>query len=92
MAYNSENKVTFQELAPSLQEMINSKTSQTSFDTTAALVSTVYKNLGEVRITIAAATSAAGSPQNDKELLINTSDGTVQYYNNGWKNSGGVYS
>ena len=92
MYYSPENKVTYEELAPSLRQMIDSKTTQTSYNSLAALVSTVYNNLGTIRITIAGSTSAAGSPQNDKELFICTSDGTVQYYKNGWKKSGGVYS
>ena len=93
MAFNPENKLTFEELAPSLQQIINSKAKKSDFDTTAALVTKVYNNLGTVRVTIGSSTGVVSGPQNGKELLLNTSDHSVQGYNGGaWFTCGGVYS
>lgn len=92
MAFNLENKLTFEELAPSLQQLIDSKTKRSDYDVTAALVLRVYNNLGTVRVTIGSAGAISG-PQNDKELLLDTSDHSVQGYTNGsWFTCGGVYS
>ena len=93
MAFNLENKLTFEELAPSLQQLINSKTKRSDYDVTAALVLNVYNNLGTVRVTIGGGTGAVSGPQNGKELLLNTSDHSVQGYTGGsWFTCGGVYS
>ena len=93
MAFNLENKLTFEELAPSLQQMINSKTNRSDYDVTAALVLRIYNNLGTVRVTIGGGTGAVSGPQNGKELLINTADHSIQgYANEGWCTCGGVYS
>ena len=93
MAFNPENKLTFEELAPSLQQIINSKAKKSDFDATAALVTKVYNNLGTVRVTIGSGTGAVSGPQNGKELLLNTADHSVQGYNNSsWFTCGGVYS
>ena len=71
MAFNPENKLTFEELAPSLQQLINSKAKKSDFDVTAALVTKVYNNLGTVRVTIGSGTGVVSGPQNGKELLLN---------------------
>lgn len=93
MAFNPENKLTFEELAPSLQQLINSKAKKSDFDVTAALVTKVYNNLGTVRVTIGSGTGVVSGPQNGKELLLNTSNHSVQGYNNSaWFTCGGVYS
>lgn len=93
MAFNPENKLTFEELAPSLQQLINSKAKKTDYDTTAALVTKVYNNLGTVRVSIGSGTAVVSSPQNGKEILLNTSDHSIQGYISGaWFTCGGVYS
>lgn len=93
MAFNLENKLTFEELAPSLQQIINSKAKRSDYDVTAGLVLKVYNNLGTVRVTIGSGTGAVSGPQNGKELLLNTSDHSVQgYTNDSWFTCGGVYS
>lgn len=92
MAFNSEDKVTYNELATSLQELINSKTSSTDYNATAALVSVMYRNLGKVRVSIVPDDGSVGSPVNDNELLVNKTDHTFEGYSNGWYKCGGVYS
>lgn len=93
MAFNPENKLTFEELAPSLQQLINSKAKKADYDVTAALVTKIYNNLGTVRVTIGSGTGVVSGPQNGEELLLNTSDHSVQGYNNdAWFTCGGVYS
>lgn len=93
MAFNLENKLTFEELAPSLQKMIGNSVKKSDYDATAALVIKVYNNLGTVRVTIGSGTGAVSSPKNDKELLLDTSDHSVRgYTNNNWFTCGGVYS
>ena len=44
MAFNPENKLTFEELAPSLQQIINSKAKKSDFD------ATFYKHVKRVDI------------------------------------------
>ncbi len=92
MAFQNENKITYNELAPSLQDLINSKTDSTDFSETAALVSLIYRNLGKIRVSINSNPGAIGIPINDNEILLNTSDHTVQGYSSGWYKCGGVYS
>ena len=93
MAFNPENKLTFEELAPSLQQIITSKVNKSDYDPVAALVIKVYNNLGTVRVTIGSGIGAVSGPQNNKELLLNTSDHSVQgYANDTWFTCGGVYS
>ena len=88
-----EDKVSFDELAPSLQNLIKSKAGKTEFDNAAGKVSTVYRNLGTVRVSIVGSENSVPNPQQDKELMINTSDHTVQGFSDGkWYKCGGVYS
>ena len=69
MAFNLENKVTFEELAPSLQKMIGDSVKKSDYDATAALVIKVYNNLGTVRVTIGSGTGAVSSPQNESPAV-----------------------
>ena len=93
MAFNPENKLTFEELAPSLQEMISGKVSKSDYDEVAALVTKIYNDLGTVRVTIGSGFDAVPAPRNGKEILLNTSDHSVQgYTNDAWFTCGGVYS
>lgn len=90
---NLEDKVSFDELAPSLQALINSKAGKTEFDNAAGKVSTVFRNLGTIRVSIVGREDNIPNPQQDKELMINTSDFTVEGYGAGkWYKCGGVYS
>ena len=90
---NLEDKVSLDELAPSLQNLLKSKTGKTDFDDAAGKVSTIYRNLGTVRVSIVASENSVPNPQQDKELMINTSDHTVEGYGGGkWYKCGGVYS
>lgn len=90
---NLEDKVSFDELAPSLQNLIKSKAGKMEFDNAAGKVSTVYRNLGTVRVSIVGSENSVPNPQQDKELMINISDHTVQGFSDGkWYKCGGVYS
>lgn len=90
MAFNLEDKVTYKELAPSLQQLIISKADLDDFNATDTKVTKLVAQLGSNRITIAP--SGPNSPKNDKEILLNTTNNLFYSYSGGWNPMGGVYS
>lgn len=92
MAFNSENKVSYKELAPSLQELIDSKASTSAFTATQALVSAIYANVSTVRINIGNNPNSVSSPVNDREMYMNSANHGMYGYSNGWYICGGCYS
>ena len=95
MAFNEENKVSFEELAPSLQEMINNKASLDDFNALQNKFNQLYVLSNGVRISIVTALNKITSPTNDKEIAIVTSD-TVNtiytYHGSKWVKVHAVYA
>lgn len=92
MGFNPENKVTYDELAPTLQELIDSKASNNDYQKTASLVAQIYANLGTIRVSIISNTGAIANPVNDREMLLNTADHVLYGYSGGWYKCCGCYS
>lgn len=93
MAFNPENKVTFNELAPSLQALINSKEGSSNFEMTRYLAEKMNNQLNDVRITITSNTANVPNPVVNKEMLMNTTDHVMYGFNgNRWYACGGCYS
>lgn len=95
MAFNKENKVSYEELAPSLQEMLNNKATLEDFNDLLNKFNQLYVLSNGVRISIVTALSKITTPTNDKEIAIVTSD-TVNtiytYHANKWVKVHAVYA
>jgi hypothetical protein len=73
--FNPEDKITYNELAPSLQELLNGKASKEDLNV-------LIKLINGIRLTVG--TAAPTAPINNKEIWINTSTNLIMRYNNGW--------
>lgn len=93
MAFNKEDKPTYNELAPSLQALIDSKAHKTDIDDLEAKLSKLYTNVGLNRVTIGTI-GQVKDPIENKEILFDTSDKMVKGYfkDTGWYHTGAVYS
>ena len=80
LKFDTENKITYEELSPSLQNKIKKIISRTEFDTFENLVSALEHALNGIRITVTTALTNISSPKNDKELAIIGNDGIYSCY------------
>lgn len=78
--FNTNDKITFNELAPSLQTKLNNTVTKDDYNTLAEDIQSLISQVGNIRTTITATPSSITSPQINKELVINTSNNTVQTY------------
>lgn len=95
MSFNKENKITYNELAPSLQAMIDNKADKDEFTLVKNKFDTLVALSGGVRITITTSLTSIKSPTNDKEIAIVTTDSVVTmytYHNNAWVKIHAVYA
>lgn len=95
MAFNKENKISWEELTPSLQDKINAKASLEAFNALKARFDNLELLSGGIRISIVSSLSNITSPVNNKELAIVTSDSVVTVYtyiSNSWKKIHAVYA
>jgi hypothetical protein len=95
MAFNKENKISWEELTPSLQDKINAKASLEAFNELKARFDNLELLSGGIRISIVSSLSNITSPVNNKELAIVTSDSVVTVYtyiSNSWKKIHAVYA
>lgn len=91
--FNQENKITYYELAPSLQAIIDSKATIVDLNAVTNRVTNLQKLLGDNRISITDNLGSIANPINSKELAINTANHVqYSYQNNGWVPMGGAYS
>ena len=90
--FNPENKITFEELAPSLQKMVKDCVSVSDFQALRNRVIAISNQIGPNRISIKHNLSAVPNPQNSRELALNESTGLMYGYQNAWVPTGGVYS
>lgn len=95
MAFNKENKISWEELAPSLQDKINGKASLEEFNDLKNRFNALQLLSGGVRISIVSSLNNISSPVNNKEIAIVTADSVVTIYtyiSNSWKKIHAVYA
>lgn len=80
MTFNKENKVSWDELSPSLQEIINGKATLEDFNRVKNKFDEIELLSGGIRISIVTALSKITNPVNNKELAIVTSDTITTVY------------
>lgn len=94
-AFNKENKISFEELSPSLQALINNKASLADFNALQDQFQVILDKAGGVRISITSKLSDIKNPTNGKEIAIITSDSVVTMYtylNGNWVKIHAVYA
>ncbi|MBR2248201.1 MAG: hypothetical protein IJ880_14470 [Bacilli bacterium] len=95
MSFNEENKISWDELAPSLQEIINNKASIDDFNLVKAKFDNIEINSGGIRISIVSSLNDISNPVNNKELAIVTTDSVTTVYtyiNSNWVKVHAVYA
>lgn len=91
MSFNPEDKVTLEELSPTLQALLKNTITIADFNIIKADVDKIIQQVGENRISIVGVVGSISDPQNDKELAIETSTGLSYRYKDGWIPNGAVY-
>ena len=91
MAFNPEDKVTLEELSPTLQTLLKNTFTIADFNRVKADVDRIIKQVGDNRISIVGVVGSISDPQNDKEFAIETSTGLSYRYKDGWIPNGAVY-
>ena len=95
MAFNTENKISWEELAPSLQDKINGKASLAQFNALKSKFDALELLYGDIRLSIVTSLTKISAPKNNKELAIVTSDSVLTIYtytSNSWKKIHAVYA
>lgn len=92
--FNKENKVSYDDLAPSLQEMIRNSITEEELTDIMNSINQTIQQLNGIRISIVTDTSQIPEPQNNKEvaLVVGSQYTFVCTYNNGWKRACAVYA
>ena len=91
MSFNPEDKVTLEELSPTLQALLKNTITIADFNIVKADVDKIIQQVGENRISIVVLVGSISDPQNDKEFAIETSTGLSYRYKDGWIPNGAVY-
>ena len=91
MAFNKEDKVTLEELSPTLQALLANTITIADFNIVKADVDKIIQQVGDNRISIVGTVDSISDPQNDKEFAIETSTGLSYRYKDGWIPNGAVY-
>ena len=91
MSFNPEDKVTLEELSPTLQALLKNTITIADFNIVKADVDKIIHQVGENRISIVGLVGTISNPQNDKEFAIETSTGLSYRYKDGWIPNGAVY-
>lgn len=91
MSFNPEDKVTIEELSPTLQALLKNTITIADFNIVKADVDKIIQQVGENRISIVGLVGTISNPQNDKEFAIETSTGLSYRYKDGWIPNGAVY-
>ena len=95
MAFDKENKIGWDELSPSLQEIINNKASLSEYNDIKNQFDEIVSKAGGIRISIVSSLNSISNPVNNKELAIVTSDSVVTVYtytNSSWVKIHAVYA
>ena len=91
MSFNPEDKVTLEELSPTLQALLKNTITIADFNIVKADVDKIIQQVGENRISIVGLVGSISDPQNDKEFAIETSTGLSYRYKDCWIPNGAVY-
>lgn len=91
MSFNPEDKITLEELSPTLQALLKNTITIADFNIVKADVDKIIQQVGENRISIVGLVGTISNPQNDKEFAIETSTGLSYRYKDGWIPNGAVY-
>ena len=91
MAFNPEDKVTLEELSPTLQTLLKNTITIADFNRVKTDVDRIIQQVGDNRISIVGVVGSISDPQNDKEFAIETSTGLSYRYKDGWSPNGAVY-
>lgn len=91
MAFNPEDKVTLEELSPTLQALLKNTITIADFNRVKTDVDRIIQQVGDNRISIVGVVGSISDPQNDKEFAIETSTGLSYRYKDGWIPNGAVY-
>ena len=92
MSFNLEDKITFEELAPSLQNKIRDSVDISTFTTANNTIIKLVSQLGKNRVSITDNLGNIANPVNNRELAFNVSNDQLYSYAGGWKPSHGVYA
>ena len=92
MSFNLEDKITFEELAPSLQAKISDSVDTSTFSTANNTVTKLFSQLGENRVSITDNLGNIANPVNNREIAFNVTNDQLYSYAGGWKPSHGVYA
>ena len=91
MSFNPEDKVTLEELSPTLQALLKNTITIADFNIVKADVDKIIQQVGENRISIVGLVGSISDPQTDKAFAIETSTGLSYRYKDGWIPNGAVY-
>lgn len=80
LEFDTENKITYEELSPSLQNRIKKIIPRGEFDSLENLVSDLEFALNGIRISVVNSLTNISSPKNDQELAIVGNDGIYSCY------------
>jgi hypothetical protein len=92
--FNKENKISFDELSPSLQAMLKNCITQSDFDSIQQKITNMTTQLNGIRISVVTDTANISNPQNNKEVAIVLASAYTYIctYNNGWQKANAVYA
>lgn len=80
LSFDTENKITYEELSPSLQNRIKKIIPRGEFDSLENLVSDLEHALNGIRISVVNKLTDISSPKNDQELAIVGNNGIYSCY------------
>lgn len=92
MAFHLEDKITFDELAPSLQDRIRDSVDSSTFASANNTITKLFNQLGENRISITNNLGNIQNPVTNRELAINITNDQLYSYAGAWQPSHGVYA
>lgn len=89
--FDTSDKITYNELAPTLQDLLDNAITTTEFQQLEGEVNQLMKQIGDNRISIVGDVQYIDSPRNKKELALETKSTLVYGYDEEWIPGGGVY-
>ena len=89
--FDVSDKITYNELAPTLQDLLDNAITRTEFEQLESEVEQLMVQIGDNRISIVGNVQYIASPKNKKELALETSSTLVYGYDEEWIPGGGVY-
>lgn len=78
--FNPNDKIGFNELAPSLQTKLNNTVTSTQYQTLQDEIESLISQVGDIRTSITSIPSSISNPKINKELVVDTSNNTIKTY------------